>query len=376
MKNRWRKVFLISLALGAALLIGSCAYVQHPKFGTLPDGDRRAIIERSPHYVDGEFRNLMPTPMFAEDRSLLSVFISNRRIRAERLRPESEIPSVRTDLKVLEPDEDIVVWFGHSSYFVQLGGKRLLIDPVFSSDAAPVRWANRAFEGTSSYSAQDMPEIDYLLITHDHWDHLDYPTVVALKPKVGKVITGLGVGAHFERWGYPSEMIREGDWYTALDLDEGFSVHILPARHYSGRSLRRNQTLWVGFALETPQRRLFFSGDSGYGPHFEEIGHRFGGFDLVALDIGQYDPRWPYIHKNPEEGAQAAQDLRGKALLPGHIGRFSLAKHPWDDPFERIAAASEGKDYRLLLPRIGEPIRLDDEQQRFSRWWEEVDREG
>jgi L-ascorbate metabolism protein UlaG (beta-lactamase superfamily) len=133
--------------------------------------------------------------------------------------------------------------------------------------------------------------------------------------------------------------------------------------------LTRNKTLWVAFALESPQRRLFFSGDSGYGPHFREIGERFGGFDLVALDMGQYDKRWANIHMTPEEAALAADELRTRTLVPAHVGRFSIARHAWDEPFDRITTASEGKSYRLSTPRIGEPLDLRGEGQQFSRWW-------
>lgn len=217
-----------------------------------------------------------------------------------------------------------------------------------------------------------MPEIDYLLITHDHWDHLDYPTISALKPKIKQVICGLGVGAYFEQWGFASGLIHEADWFTSLDLENDFTVHVLPARHYSGRMLTRNKTLWSSLALATPERQIFFSGDSGYGPHFKQIGEGFNGFDLVILDSGQYDKNWPYVHMTPEEAVQAAEDLRGKALLPAHVGKFSIANHPWDDPFQRIAAASQNKNYRLFTPMIGEPVELANEQHVFSPWWEGV----
>ena len=205
----------------------------------------------------------------------------------------------------------------------------------------------------------------------DHWDHLDYATATALRSKVGQVVCPLGVGAHFEAWGYGKETVFEGDWYSVLEGKDGFAIHILPARHFSGRSLTRNKTLWAGFALVTPERRIFFSGDSGYGKHFAEIGARFGGFDLAMLDCGQYDENWRYVHMMPEDTAQAAEDLRARALLPGHVGKFAIAYHTWDDPFKRIVAASRGKPYRLLLPLIGEPVALpiasDGE---ILRWWE------
>jgi L-ascorbate metabolism protein UlaG (beta-lactamase superfamily) len=280
------------------------------------------------------------------------------------------LPTVKTDLHALAKDQDTVIWLGHSSYFVQLSGKRILIDPVFSAFAAPVPGMVRAFDGTSVYTAQDMPPIDYLLITHDHYDHLDYTSMRELQAKTRYVIGGLGTGAHFEHWGYPSDKIREGDWYSVVQLEPGIAIHVLPARHYSGRTLTRNKTLWVAYAIETPQRRLFFSGDSGFGPHFAEIARRFGGFDLAALDAGQYNQRWPYIHMNPEEAARAAEILRAKTVLPAHVGRFTLARHAWDEPFQRLAAASKGKPFRLLTPRIGDPIQVGNSEQLFERWWE------
>ena len=155
-----------------------------------------------------------------------------------------------------------------------------------------------------------------------------------------------------------------------MELEGGFTVHVLPARHYSGRLLRQNKTLWAGFALESSTQRLFFSGDSGYGSHFAEIGRRFGDFDLVALDCGQYDDRWAYIHMTPEEAAQAARDLGARALIPAHVGRFTIANHPWDEPFKRLKEARHDKSYRLLTPRIGEPVASNDAPSQFSHWWD------
>lgn len=366
-------MFALSLFVIAGVLAGGYAYTKHPKFGKLPEGERLQLIRGSANYAAGEFRNLAPTSMFTDGSTVASVVIGDLLSSKGRLAPTGPLRTIKTDLKGLDRAKDTLVWFGHSSYFVQLGGKRILIDPVFSSSAAPVPTANNAFEGTTVYTAEDMPEIDYLLITHDHWDHLDYPSVRALEPKTRRVVGGLGIGAYLEHWGYAKDKIQEGDWYDTLHLENSLTVHIVPARHYSGRLFRRNQTLWVGYALETPKRRLFFSGDSGYGPHFGDIARRLGGFDLAVLDAGQYDARWAYIHMTPEEAARAAEDLKAKALLPAHVGRFSIARHSWDDPFKRISAASEAKSFRLLTPAIGEPLDLQDETKRFSRWWESVE---
>lgn len=352
-----------------ALVVGVVAYLQHPKFDTLPQGASLDAVRQSPHQVGGEFRNLIDTPMRTGDSSFVANVASMVLDRNQRLKPAAPVPSVQRDLKALDPAQDLVVWLGHSSYFVQIGGRRILIDPVFSTEAAPAPYLNTAFAGSTPYAADDIPDIDTLLITHDHWDHLDHPSAVALRDRVRHVVTGLGLGATLERWGYPRERIHEADWNTVVTLDEGLRIHVLPARHYSGRMFTRNRTLWVGYALETAQRRIFFSGDSGYGPHFREIGERLGGFDLVALDAGQYDVRWANIHMVPEEAAQAATDLQAKALLPGHAGRFTIAAHDWDEPFVRLAVASTGKPYRLLTPVIGDVVRLDDSGQDFTPWW-------
>ena len=217
-----------------------------------------------------------------------------------------------------------------------------------------------------------MPDIDCLLISHDHWDHLDYPTVMGLKPKIRNILCGLGVGAHFRRWGFPNSLIHEADWGDTLPLDAAVRIHVTTASHYSGRSLTRNKTLWAGFLLESASRKIFFSGDSGYGPHFAELGKRFGGVDLALLDCGQYNERWRHIHMTPEETAQAAEDLGALHLLPAHVGKFALAYHPWDEPFKRIAAASQGKAFHLITPVIGEAVNMTGRIPDFPYWWEQL----
>lgn len=372
MKKRWLQ-FTLSLATVVVVLALAAIAFQHlPRFGQLPQGERLTRIEHSANYVAGIFKNQIDTPLQTTDQSEFSMLMERFEREKGHPRPPGPIPVVKTNLKALDAKQDIVVWLGHSSYYVQLAGYRILIDPVFSENASPIPRTNLAFEGTSIYTADDVPAVDFLLISHDHYDHLDYPTVLALKDKVAHVVVGLGVGAHFERWGYPLAKIHEADWYDKVSLAEGLDIDVTPARHFSGRTFDRNKSLWVGFALISPQRRFFFSGDSGYGPHFAEIGKRYGPFDWIALDTGQYDPRWANVHMNPEQASQAAVDLRTKVLTPGHIGRFSLAPHDWDDPFKRIAAASAGRDYALWTPLIGRPIYFDGRRQSFDHWWEQV----
>ncbi|UZD65695.1 MBL fold metallo-hydrolase [Marinobacter sp. AN1] len=360
---------LSSIVVGVLVLSG-VGYLQHPVFGQIPEGERLRQIQDSPNYTDGEFKNLIETPMLTTDQSQLSMMLENLIGGNDNTRPPVALPSVKTDLHALNPARDVVIWLGHSSYYVQLNGQRILIDPVFSTNASPVPMTVTAFDGTDVYTADDMPPIDLLLITHDHYDHLDYPSVMALRSKVDQVIAGLGIGAHLTGWGYEREQIVQADWNDSFEVAPGLQIIVTPARHYSGRLFSKNQALWVGFALIAPQHRLFFSGDSGFGPHFTDIGEQYGPFDWVTLDAGQYDPRWANIHMNPEQAAQAANDLGALALTPAHVGRFTISQHDWDDPFKRLETASQDYDYSLWTPMIGQPVYFDSQTQEFTAWWE------
>jgi L-ascorbate metabolism protein UlaG (beta-lactamase superfamily) len=363
-----KRLLAASLAVLCALGVSACAYV-YPALGQLPpDG----ALTASAQYRDGAFRNEVASPPRPGGVGFILAVIRGRFEPRDRPSPSSALPSIKTDLAALPLEQDIVVWLGHSSYFLQLGGKRLLIDPVFSNYAAPVPGMVRAFDGTSPYTIDDMPDIDVVLITHDHYDHLDYATMKGLEPKTRLVIAGLGNGAHLRHWGYLPAKTREMNWNSVVDVAPGLRVHVLPAQHYSGRFMQRNQSLWASYALETPQRRLYFSGDTGFGPHFADIAKRFASFDFVALDAGQYNAKWADIHMTPEEASRAAELLDARTLLSGHAGRFTLARHAWDEPFERALAASEGKRYRLLTPRIGEPVHLADSEQSFTHWWKGI----
>ncbi|MET0029221.1 MAG: MBL fold metallo-hydrolase [Candidatus Thiodiazotropha sp.] len=368
------KFLLIGGTLLGLLLITGWVYLQRPQFGPTIDVSDFTGRQGSPRFTDGQFHNLEPTELLAGDESTASVIAKGLfQKRPDNLRPAITIPSRKTDLKSLDIERDLVVWLGHSSWFVQLGGRRILIDPVFSRYAAPVPFANEAFEGALVYSVADMPDIDYLLITHDHWDHLDYPTIDALRGRVRHVVSGLGIDQYFLHWGYSGEQLHARDWFSAVTLDPVLTIHLLPARHYSSRLLTKNQTLWVAFALETSARKLFFGGDSGYGQHIRRIAGQFGNFDLAVLDMGQYDDRWRYIHMTPEQASQAAEELHAQALLPSHVGKFTIANHAWDEPFERIVTASKGKAYRLLTPMIGETVDLSNDDQHFAAWWRQME---
>ncbi len=347
------------------------AYMKLPQFGSKPTGERLARIQASPQYRDGAFQNQSDTPQFTDGGTFPKVMRRFFFEKNERKQPQSPIPAVKTDLHNLKPDEDVLIWMGHSSYYMQVDGKRILVDPVLSGHASPVSVSTRSFKGADVYSVADIPETDYLIITHDHYDHLDYKTVKALKGRVKKVITGLGTGAHLERWGYDSAMITEMDWHEESMPDNGFTLTATPARHFSGRSFKRNTTIWTSFVLQTPTHKIFIGGDSGYDSHFAETGKKYGPFDVAILECGQYNQYWKHIHMMPEETVQAAQDLQAAKLLPVHWSKFALSLHDWDEPVKRVVAEAGRKDMPLILPVPGAPTYLKGEHEN-KKWWEQM----
>jgi L-ascorbate metabolism protein UlaG (beta-lactamase superfamily) len=289
-----------------------------------------------------------------------------------RREPKDPIPSSKTDLKQLVKYKNVMIWFGHSSIFLQLDGKTFLIDPVLSGSASPLPWGTKAYKGTDIYSVDDLPAIDYVLISHDHYDHLDYQTMLALKHKVKHVICGLGVGAHLEHWGYPSDMLVERDWYERIDFEDGITIFTETTHHQSGRSFAPARNLWLSFLIQTPSMKVFYTGDGGYGPHFAEIGQRHGPIDWALMENGQYNLAWHAIHCLPEEVAQAAVELNVKNMMPVHHSKFTLSHHAWDEPLHRISEASLDKSYRLVTPLIGQAVELNNMDQSFSQWWTNV----
>jgi len=363
--------FLILLVLIALVLY---RFLNHPKFGKAPSGERLIQIQNSPQYKNGKFENQSFTPDLAEGASMAGVLFEFFFKKVERKTPKDLIPSIKTNLLELSLDQDILVWFGHSSYFIQLEGKRFLIDPVFSGNASPIPGTTKSFKGSDIYTVDDLPEIDYLLITHDHYDHLDYDTILKLKPKTKKIITALGVGSHLEFWGFSSDKIIEKDWYSTIKLDENLTLHTAPSRHFSGRSFKRCNTLWTSFILETKDFKMYLGGDSGYDSHFVEIGEKYGPFDIALLDNGQYNEKWKYIHNMPEDVIKAMKDLKAKRVFPVHSSKFSLSLHSWDEPLKKVTELNSLSEnpITLITPMIGETVELKNDKQEFKQWWKEV----
>ena len=362
---------MLFLFILVVIVIGVYLFMKLPKFGKISSGERLKIIEASPNFKAGKFQNLTFTPDLTEGETYFKIIRKVLFEKDKRNKPKDRIPSLKTDLLQLDPTENSIVWFGHSSYFIQVEGKTILVDPVFSGAASPIKITTKSFDGSDVYTVNDIPEIDLLLLSHDHWDHLDYETVLLLKSKVKKIITGLGTGSHLDFWGFDPDSIIEKDWNETVDLGNGFMITTTPARHFSGRSLIRNKAMWLSFVLQTPKRKLYLGGDSGFDTHFEAIGKEFGPFDLAILECGQYNESWKYIHMFPEELITASKNLNAKVVMPVHWGKFALANHAWDEPIIRVSKAAEKANLPLLTPMIGQKVNLD-APGTFDKWWEKM----
>jgi L-ascorbate metabolism protein UlaG (beta-lactamase superfamily) len=336
-------------------------------FGKTPTGSRLDRIKKSAHYREGSFQNLSHTPMLAEGVSYPKMIVDffSKGINRE---PAYPLPSIKTDLNLLTGTTPAIIWFGHSSYLIRINGKNILVDPVFSMSPSPIPFlGKKAFPVTNPYSIRDLPKIDLVIITHDHYDHLDYATIKEIKSSVPQFYTALGVGQHLESWGVEKDRIIEFDWWDKRTFVPGIEFIATPARHFSGRVFKRNQALWNSFVLKTEMHSIFIGGDSGYDAVFKVIGNQYGPFDLAILECGQYNQQWPFIHMMPEEVVQASIDLQAKVFMPVHWGKFTLALHSWNDPVKRVVNAAETSNIKITTPMIGEPIYLGNEP--MKRWW-------
>lgn len=362
---------LITVIVIACIIIYGWLFMNQPKFGRPAAGPAKDLILHSPNFKGKSFQNIHHTPDLSEGATYTKVMRDFFFNKSKQGKPAGVLPAFRHDLLHLDPQQNIFVWFGHSSYFMQIDGKTFLVDPVFSGAASPIRFTTKAFKGSDVYTVEDLPEIDYLFITHDHWDHLDYKTVRKLRPKVKQVITGLGTGAHLRHWGYADNIISEKGWNETIVPEPGFTVHTTSARHFSGRGLKRNGALWMSFVLQTPSMKIFIGGDSGYDTHFAEIGEKCGPFDVAILECGQYNEYWKYIHMMPEETVQAGIDLKAAYVIPVHWGKFSLAMHSWYEPVTRFAKAAKEKGIKIITPMIGEAVDLKNIRS-FYEWWKDL----
>ncbi|WP_405283172.1 MBL fold metallo-hydrolase [Gaopeijia maritima] len=350
-------------------------------FGAKPSGARLARIERSPQYRNGRFHN--PLARRSDGASLATIweFFTGG---SPHRRPTAPPPHLRRTASDFAdpPEAPRVTWLGHASLLVEIDGVRILIDPVWGERPSPFGWVGTRRFHEPPLALDDLPPLDAVLLSHDHYDHLDLPTVRALAGRVPRWITPLGVGAHLERWGVAAERIDEFDWWDETTVEaEGVAARLVctPSRHFSGRGLRdRDATLWSGWAFVGTEQRLWYAGDSALTPQFLEVGERLGPFDLTMIEVGAYNASWADVHLGPEQAVAAHRMAQGPAvdgripgrMLPIHWGTFDLALHGWTEPAERVLAAARAAGVALALPRPGESI--TPEAAPDERWWPEV----
>lgn len=336
-------------------------------FGSNPSGKDLDRIVASANYKENIFQNLSATRALVEGTSYIKLiwgFLNKPKNTA----PEFPLPSIKTVLQPVATEKPTITWFGHSSYLIRINGRTILVDPVFSGYASPFSFTGKSFKGSDVYTVDDMPDIDLLILTHDHYDHLDYNTVLNLKSRTKAICTSLGVGSHLRYWGIDPAIITEFDWWEDKKVFDNIHLTAAPARHFSGRSFTRSKTFWSSFILRSGEHNIYIGGDSGYDLHFKTIGDKFGPFDIAILETGQYGTAWPYIHMMPEEAVQASIDLQAKVMLPVHWGKFALAMHPWDEPIRRVIAKAKELNVKVTTPSIGEPVVLN-ESYPDKQWW-------
>lgn len=327
-------------------------------------------IEKSSLYRNGRFENIdghkpiLQGPAWKVWKEW--IFGNQKRVPEKPL----EVRKVRPENLTGAPGELRVTWLGHSSVIIEMEGLLILTDPVLGKRPSPLPFLGpRRYHRALPIEPENIPMLDAVIISHDHYDHLDYDTILRLKERARRFITPLGVGAYLEKWGIPRERITELDWWGKTTVGGFLEVIAAPGQHFSGRSLfRRNDTLWASWVLKGKKFRLFFSGDSGYSPSFREIGRRFGPFDITLMENGQYNEKWRRVHMLPEESFQAHRDLRGRVMIPIHWGTYCLSVHDWYEPAERLLLAARGHESSIVIPRIGETY-TSGTVLPLTRWW-------
>jgi L-ascorbate metabolism protein UlaG (beta-lactamase superfamily) len=286
-------------------------------------------------------------------------------------KPDGPIPVELLDIDTMTCNQQAkVIWFGHSTLLLEMEGKRLLLDPTFANSPSPFPlFGGKRFSKVLPIEPEKLSPIDVVILSHDHYDHLDYHSIMQLKDKTRLFCVPFGVGSRLESWGIVQEKIREFNWWNEVNF-AGLTLSCTPAKHFSGRGLfDRNATLWCSWAIVGQQTRVYFSGDGAYGPHFAEIGEKYGPFDLTLMECGQYDERWSAIHMMPEETVQAHLDVKGNLMLPIHWAAFSLAFHDWTEPIERVIKAAKERNVGIATPRIGEVVNIGAAEYPKSIWW-------
>jgi L-ascorbate metabolism protein UlaG (beta-lactamase superfamily) len=338
-------------------------------FGGKQSEERKRSFETTGHYKDGIFLNTVPTRTL-QPGVFLQV-LKGQIFKTEKRVPEIKIPvqpRQREDFKN-EPTELRATWMGHASVLLEIDGHTVLTDPVWSDRCSPSQNLGPKRFFAPPLPLEKLPKIDFVLISHDHYDHLDMDSILFLAKQDLKFLVPLGVGAHLEFWKVPSEKIVEMNWHESIQSARGLTITATPARHFSGRTLfDRNTTFWNSFSIAGPHHKVFYTGDSGYFDEYKKVGERYGPFDLTLMQIGACSKYWPDIHLFPEDAVQAHLDLRGDLFLPVHWGTFNLAFHAWNDPAYQVLKAAQTKNVRITLPKPGQTVNVKDAPLTLD-WW-------
>lgn len=360
----WRAAVHCAVVL---VMLGSCRAM-----GESPSGERKARMLASSRYNGSEFVNEIPSNLL--DPGTFWSTLRQQLFGDETRWPPGELPVVPLndhDWVTPPPPGLRVVWIGHATVLIEIDGVRLMTDPMFSERASPASWFGPERFHPTPISLEALPPIDAVVISHDHYDHLDMGTARFLVGRGTRFVVGLGIGAHLESWDIPRAQITELDWWESVNVGR-VTVVATPARHYSGRGLfDQNETLWSSWAVIGPESRLYSSGDTGFSDHFARIGERFGPFDLTLIKIGAYGFSWLDIHMAPEAAIDAHLAIKGLRMVPVHWGTFNMAIHDWDEPIIRAVAEARAKRVDLVTPRVGEWVSATGEF-RSAEWWKEV----
>jgi len=373
-KLKWTIVSLFFITVGGVLFLGNWS-----AFGGTVSGERLKRAQTSPHFHDGKFVNTLPHPPLVSGDVwgyFTEQFFGNQTRVPPSAIPLSAIPlsAIRPDTTQTKPLPGLrAIWFGHSSVYLEIDGIRLLVDPVFSGYASPFDGIGPKRFHPPPIAITDLPKIDAVTISHDHYDHLDMRTVQYLSSQGTQFFVPLGVGSHLDEWEVPDRQITELDWWESTEI-KGLTIVCTPAQHYSSRGIfDYKETLWSSWSVIGPKHQVFYSGDTGFSNHFQHIGARLGPFDLSLIKIGQYGPgaSWIYSHMDPEHAIEAHLAVRARRMLPVSWGTFNIAFHDWDEPIKRAVKAAHEKNVELVTPRVGEMV-IAGKSFNSYRWWEEV----
>ena len=361
--------YLKNLAWSIFLFTTSTYLVACTSLGADVAGDRVDRMTSSPQYNSQSQRFQNPEVIQLQTGRKWTTIVYEYFFNGKERRPQQKLPEAPPALSALQTkSRDIrFIWFGHSTILLELDGRRILIDPIFSTYASPIPGVAKRFQ-PPVFDIDDIPDIDVVLISHDHYDHLDHKTIKKLKKRDIHYIVPLGVGTHLQYWGIDSTKITELDWWQHTTFD-GLTFTCAPSQHFSGRGLfNRNSTLWASWAIKGNEQNVYFSGDSGYSSHYREIGERLGPFDLTFLENGAYSLDWKFVHQLPEEGVQAHLDLNGEVMVPIHWGMFDLSLHSWHEPIDRVTREAKKRGVKIIAPKLGQLVSKTDNFVQED-WW-------